>query len=140
MCLCGSHGLAPPDRADADQTGQGSRLEHVAHELSGPDQTGDITTCRRQTPAVTFHLRLGSSAEGRCGVCGRVTCLPGVGREGRLEDLASLPVLVLGASVILILIRGGRADVDLCQSLNSSLVGPPDLLKPGLACQSHTTS
>lgn len=69
---CASHGLAPPDGADADQTGQGSGLERVSHEASGPVQAGHITACRQQTGAVTFDLLRGSRAEApvrRVGTC-----------------------------------------------------------------------
>ena len=71
----------------------------------------------------------------------RLTCLVGVGGEGGRQDLPSLSILVVNGSIIIIVfVVRGRADLALHQSLNSSLVGLPDLLELGLdrrTCQSQ---
>lgn len=75
------HRLRPLDGGDADETGESSRLKQVADVLTGPEQTGSITTC-----------------------------LVGVSGEGRRQDLPPLSILVVNLYIsifIIIIIRGG---------------------------------
>lgn len=101
------HRLCPLHRGDADQTGERSGLKQVADVLTGPLQASGISTC-----------------------------LVGVGGEGGRQDLPSLSFLVVSIiDAVVVFIRGGGAEVALDQSLSSSLVGFPDLLKLGLDSQ-----
>lgn len=47
VSVCVSHRLRPLDGGDADETGESSRLKQVADVLTGPEQTGSITTWRQ---------------------------------------------------------------------------------------------